>query len=173
MNPRLTYRESAVAGASPVRQVILLYEQAIEDLRRALTACRTGQVAGQVEERTRQLNHAILILGCLQSSLDHERGGTVAANLERFYNQVRAGLVEAQFRQSPAAIERQIALLVEIHQAWCEVERAQAVSAALPEIVPEDTPVNAPQNAHGHTTDRSTPIPAESAAVRSSAEWNA
>ncbi len=121
MNPQLQYRESAVAGAGPVRQVILLYEQAIEDLRRAVAACH----AGQVEERTRQINHAILILGCLQSALDRERGGTVAANLDRFYSHMRSGLIEAQCRQSPAAIERQIALLVDVHEAWCEVEKTE------------------------------------------------
>ncbi len=121
MNPQLQYRESAVAGAGPVRQVILLYEQAIEDLRRAVAACH----AGQVEERTRHINHAILILGCLQSALDRERGGAVAANLDRFYSQMRSGLIEAQCRQSPAAIERQIALLVEVHEAWCEVEKTE------------------------------------------------
>ena len=34
MNPGLSYRETAVAGASPLRLVILMYEQAIQDLRR-------------------------------------------------------------------------------------------------------------------------------------------
>ncbi len=121
MNPQLQYRESAVAGAGPVRQVILLYEQAIEDLRRAVAACQ----ANDVEARTRHINHATLILGCLQSALDRERGGAVAANLDRFYSQMRSGLIEAQCRQSPAAIERQIALLVEVHEAWCEVEKTE------------------------------------------------
>ncbi len=120
MNPRLHYREAAVAGASPVRLVILLYEQAVEDLRHALSA----QNKGDIEGRTAAINHAILVLGHLQASLDKDQGGSVAANLDRFYTQVREGLVEAQARQSASAIERQISFLMSVHEAWCGVEKA-------------------------------------------------
>ena len=126
MNARLSYREAAVEGASPVRLVILLYEQAFEDLRRALAANRRGDI----EERTRFINHAILVIGYLQASLDKEQGGRVAVNLERFYTTVRLGLVDAQFRQSAAALEEQIAMLMQVHEAWCEVERANAGASA-------------------------------------------
>lgn len=119
MNPGLTYREAAVVGANPVRLVILLYEQAIEDLRQALAA----QTAGDIEARTRQINHAILVLGHLEATLDKEQGGRVAENLQKFYQQVRAGLVEAQLRQSPALLEKQISLLMDVRDTWLEVER--------------------------------------------------
>ena len=125
MNARLSYREAAVEGASPVRLVILLYEQASEDLRRALGAHRRGEIEG----RTRHINHAILVIGYLQASLDKEKGGSVAVNLERFYDQVRSGLVQAQFGQSAEALERQIACLMQVHEAWCEVERAGSTLA--------------------------------------------
>ena len=119
MNPSLSYRKSAAAGASPLRLVILLYEQALEDLRRAQEALSRGDIEG----RTREINHAILILGHLQGTIDHEQGGTVAANLERFYQQIRVGLMEAQSRQSAAILEQQISHLMEVHQAWCTVEK--------------------------------------------------
>ncbi|SRR5579863_9825568 len=126
MNPGLSYRETSVAGASPVRLVILLYEQAIEDLRRATTA----QEAGQIEERTRQINHAILVLGHLQATLDKEQGGRIAVNLERFYNGVRNSLIQAQVQQSANAIREQISFLMQIHEAWCGVEKALSPPAA-------------------------------------------
>jgi len=119
MNPGLSYREAAVAGASPVRLVILLYEQAVEDLRRALAAHRRGDIEG----RTREINHAILIVGHLQATLDKDHGGKVATDLERFYQQLQAGLVEAQAKQSAAGIEQQIAHLMQVHEAWCQVEK--------------------------------------------------
>ncbi len=123
MNAGRYYREAAVAGASPVRLVILLYEQAVEDLRRALSA----QNNGEIEVRTAAINHAILVLGHLQASLDKDRGGSVAANLDRFYTQVREGLVEAQVHQSASAIERQISFLMNVHEAWCGVEKAVVI----------------------------------------------
>jgi len=128
MDPKLSYREAAVQGASPLRLVILMYEQAIEDLRRAAAA----QARGDVEGRTREINHALLVLGHLEATLDKTQGGQVALNLERFYQQIRVGLVEAQCQQSGAKIERQIAMLTDVHAAWCEVERATTSPPAEP-----------------------------------------
>ena len=128
MDIRLSYRATAVAGASPLRLVILLYEQAIEDIRRALAAQRRGSI----EERTREIDHALLVLGHLQATLDKDQGGSVAANLERFYKQVSAGLVEAQCTQSAAALEQQMAHLMLVHQAWSEVEQRNPSAASDP-----------------------------------------
>ena len=132
MNPSLSYREAAVAGASPVRLIILLYEQVIEDLQRALAFHGRGDIEG----RTREINHGILVVGHLQATLDHERGGAVAENLVRFYEQVRAKLVEAQCQQSSAVIEQQIVHLMEVRDAWCAVEQQLAPEAAKNEAPP-------------------------------------
>lgn len=120
MNAELTYRESAVAGASPVHLVTLLYEQAIKDLRHAIDA----HTKADIEARTRHINHAILVIGHLEATLDKEQGGKVAENLQLFYEQLRSGLVNAQCQQSIPLLEQQILFLSLIHQAWCEVERA-------------------------------------------------
>jgi flagellar secretion chaperone FliS len=122
MNAELRYREAAVAGASPLRLVSLLYEQAIEDLRRAIDA----QTRRDIEARTRHINHAILVLGHLEATLDKDQGGEVAENLQRFYQQSRSALVEAQFKQSIRLLEQQISFLTQIREAWGEVERATA-----------------------------------------------
>jgi flagellar secretion chaperone FliS len=165
MNARLSYREAAVEGASPVRLVILLYEQAFEDLRAALGAHQRGDIEG----RTGHINHAILVIGYLQASLDKERGGRVAVNLERFYDQVRSGLVEAQFKQSGAALEQQISHLMQVHEAWCEVERinTEPVRASRPAL-PENT--TATQTL---SPLRSSSIFNEEQELRPSSEWNA
>lgn len=120
MDARSSYRETSVRGASPVRLVICLYEQAIEDLRRAVIALEKGDI----EARTRGINHALMVIAQLQGSLDMGRGGEVARNLERFYNLVRIGLIEAQQKQSARILEQQISQLVTVHEAWLEVERA-------------------------------------------------
>jgi flagellar protein FliS len=151
MNAQLSYREAAVEGASPLRLVVLLYEQAFEDLRRALDSHGRGDIEG----RTRHINHAILVIGHLQASLDKEQGGRVALNLERFYDQIRSGLVQAQFNQSAPALEQQISHLMQVHEAWCEVERVSAAPVSASE------PARAPQEQE------------EEQERRSSAEWNA
>jgi flagellar protein FliS len=119
MDARSFYREAAVRGASPVRLVVCLYEQAISDLRRAAIAMEKGDI----EARTRSINHALLVIGQLQGTLDMEAGGEVARNLLRFYNLLRAGLIEAQGKQSKEIIEQRIANLTAVHEAWQQVER--------------------------------------------------
>lgn|ERR1700682_1477952 len=130
MDARSSYRESAVRGANPVQLVIFLYEQAIEDLRRAIVALRKSDI----EARTRAINHAVVVIGHLQGSLDLERGGAVAQNLVMFYNLMRGSLIQAQLEQSAVIIEEQIGYLIFLHEAWLEVERRapapQATSAA-------------------------------------------
>jgi flagellar secretion chaperone FliS len=120
MDAKSSYREAAVRGASPVRLVICLYEQAIEDLRRAVIA----QEKGDIESRTSGINHALKVIAQLQGSLDMERGGEVAKNLQRFYNVVRTGLIQAQAQQSGRIVEQQISQLAIVHEAWLEVDRA-------------------------------------------------
>ena len=148
MDARTSYRESSVRGASPVRLVISLYEQAIDDLRRAVISLEKGDI----ENRTREINHALLVIAQLQGSLDMERGGDVAKNLARFYNLVRSGLTEAQFKQSSTLLQQQISQLVEVHEAWIEVERA----TVLPQSPSERSQAHAP-----------------SASETSGANWNA
>lgn len=65
-NARTTYRENDVHGSSPVRLVVLLYDQIIQDLTKAAQAIEQNQV----ELRTKYINHAILVIGHLQSPLD-------------------------------------------------------------------------------------------------------
>jgi flagellar protein FliS len=123
---RNVYRERAVQGASRVGLVVLLYEQMIEDLRRALEALEHNQI----ELRTRCINHTILVLGHLQNTLNMDQGGKVACNLERFYNLLRAKLVEAQGRASKELLKAQIESLLSLRDAWIEVDRADRVARA-------------------------------------------
>jgi flagellar protein FliS len=122
MDPRSAYREGAVRGASGVRLVIFLYEQLIQDLRRAALAMEQGDV----ESRTKELNHAISVLGHLQSTLDRERGGVVGSNLDRFYGSVRSRLMEAQARVSREILHQQISDLLSVREAWIQVDHEVA-----------------------------------------------
>lgn len=133
---RTLYREHAAQGASPVRQVVMLYEQVVEDLRRAMRSIESNEI----ETRTSAINHAITVIAYLQSRLNMEGGGDVARNVSRFYDVVRARLLEAQFQSSREILNEQVALLLEVRDAWIEVERAET---ARPPAAPTQT-VEAP-----------------------------
>ena len=122
MDARSAYRETAVQGASPSRLVVLLYEQAIQDLQRALAAIE----AEDIEKRTDEINHALSVVSQLQATLNMSKGGEIASNLERFYNLLRGSLLTAQVHASPEIIQRLVNNLLVLREAWLEVERAVA-----------------------------------------------
>lgn len=119
MNPTIAYRVSAAATSSPVGLVILLYEQMIEDLRRASDAMQ----ARAIERRTREIDHALQIVGYLRASLKREQGGEAGRNLDRFYGLLSKRLLHAQVQVSPEILNEQIAVLLDVREAWLELDR--------------------------------------------------
>ncbi len=122
MDAKLLYREGTAQGASSATLVVRMYEQIVEDLRMALKALETDDV----ELRTNKINHAILVIGHLESQLNFTAGGTVAEHLQNFYETVRQNLLQAQVRQSRSLLMQQITDLLAVREAWVEVERAQS-----------------------------------------------
>jgi len=106
--------------------VVLLYEQLVQDLRHDLQAIEQNDI----ELRTKRINHAILVIGHLQSPLDFANGGKVAQDLNHFYNVLRQNLVQVQFHPSRAGLSQQITDLLAVREAWTEVERAETSSIA-------------------------------------------
>ena len=123
-NARTAYRENDVRGATAARLVVLLYEQIIQDLTRAAQAIEQNDIM----LRTKLINHAILVIGHLQSPLDFDQGGKVAKDLEHFYNVLRQNLVQVQFFPSKAGIQQLITDVLAVREAWIEVERAESPS---------------------------------------------
>src|SRR5882724_11508362 len=129
MDPGSAYREGAVRGASGAALVVSLYEQAIQDLRRAVAAIEQGDIA----LRTKHINHAISVIGHLQSTLDRELGGEVSRNLDLYYCSVRRRLIDAHVAASREILYQQITHLLSVREAWIEVERATVKNtSALP-----------------------------------------
>ena len=118
----------------------------IEDLRQAVNAIKHNQI----ELRTNKINHAISVIGYLQSSLNKKAGGKVALNLEHFYEQLRGNLTKAQFSVSQRILSQQITDLLAVREAWSEVERAETAAAhAKPIALQVDTAPSAPRSFAG------------------------
>jgi flagellar protein FliS len=128
------YRESAVRGASPVGLIVILYEEIIHSMRKAQRAWQSGNI----EERTRSLNHALAVVGHLQGILDFEKGGQVAHALSTFYDLVRTKIMDANVRTDSVSIEWVVTECSTIKEAWVVVDlqlsgdqgRADAADAA-------------------------------------------
>ena len=119
LEAKLAYRECAVRGATPIELVVILYDAAIEDLRRALEAMQNKDV----ELKASAVGYALLVLQQLQGTLDFEKGGQPARQFEQFYNLVRGKLLEAHLRNSPDLMQQQVRFLSEVRDCWVEAEK--------------------------------------------------
>jgi len=132
MNVRQSYREATVRGANPIQLVVRLYEQMIEDMRRVAIAIEHNDI----EQRSRRIKHAILVIGHLQSSLDFARGGKVARDLKDFYDALRQNVVWVQIHPSKGGVAQVITDLLAVRESWIEVERAEYRSASAAPVDP-------------------------------------
>jgi len=78
-----------------------------------------------IETRCRELNHAILVLGQLDSWVDIKNGGESAQALARFYAYLRAKMMEAMGTKSARLLEAQIAMILHVRSAWHNLDTQQ------------------------------------------------
>ncbi len=131
----LSYRRAAVENASAVGLVIILYDVLVRDLKRAIEAMQLHDI----EKRSAELKHALLVLQQLEGSLDMESGAEAARNLSSFYSAVRAKVMEAQVKSSPEILDRQIELLLDVRTAWQQVDPNQSAPADSAAILPQQS----------------------------------
>jgi flagellar protein FliS len=130
MNPtEMTYRKTALEGASGFGLLIALYDTLAGNLRRASDAQR----GGDIEKRCQELNHALLVIGYLEDWIDRKEGGELAQRLVTLYANLRAKLIEAQVKQSAEILEQEMAVVLSIRGTWQDLE-IRAISAL--DVVP-------------------------------------
>jgi len=122
------YLHQAAAGASPAGLVILLYDRLVADLTRAINAMEKGLVESSVAE----INHAFLILGQLEGSLDSSQAPDAAKTQALFYQVARNRILEAQIKSDRRMLEEQIELFNDVRAAWEQVDRVRNANSAVP-----------------------------------------
>jgi flagellar protein FliS len=105
---------SGVEGATPHRLVQMLMEGALD----RIATARGALLRGDLAEKGRHIGWAINVVGGLRASLDLERGGEIAANLDSLYDYVTRRLSEGNIQNDPAALEEVQSLLGEIKAGW-------------------------------------------------------
>ena len=118
MTTELSYRQSSIAGASSIGLMIVLFDTLAGDLRRASNALRNNDI----EARCKELNHAALVLGQLESWIDLNNGGESAETLTRFYAYLRAKMMEAGATKSASLLETQIEMILHVRSAWHQLD---------------------------------------------------
>jgi flagellar secretion chaperone FliS len=131
----LSYRKSAIEGASSIGLIIALFDTFAGDLRRAAAAIRKSDI----EKRCKELNHASLVLGQLESWVDKDKGGDSAQTLAQFYGYLRATMMEASVTQSATLLETQIDTILQVRSAWQKLDNAPQGPPETPALAAQTT----------------------------------
>lgn len=107
--------ESGVVSASPHRLISLLFDGAQSRIRTAKLQMQQGNVAGKAEAITKAID---IVSAGLQSALDREQGGELAASLESLYDYIVGRLLHANLHNDEAALDEAARLLDDIGSAW-------------------------------------------------------
>jgi flagellar secretion chaperone FliS len=125
----LLYRKTAIQGASGLDLLIALYDTLAGDLRRAAEAQR----AGNLEKRSNEIKHALLVVSHLENWVEPD-SGDLAKKLRAFYSRLRRKTLEAQGKQSAEILDGLMAETIRMREIWQKLDlRGMAYG---PEILP-------------------------------------
>ena len=128
------YRKTNVETAGKTDLVILCYEKAIQFLVQA----RNAYDDGEFEKKANALKKAMDIIEELNCSLDFEKGGQIAKNLDAIYNYLQRRLLEGDVNKDLTVFDEVIRIMGELKEAW-ETIGSNPVDQVDATTVPDST----------------------------------
>jgi flagellar secretion chaperone FliS len=141
------YLESRVLSAQPAELVEMLYQIAIQSLRKAIAHLKSGDALARAGEITR----AQEAVNELMAALDHSVGASFTQTLASLYAYVQQQILKGHAGPSEDALQRAIGILNTLQEGWSGVcaELAKANQSATAPVSyveleqPEEQPVGA------------------------------
>ncbi|MGE3957544.1 MAG: flagellar export chaperone FliS [Vicinamibacterales bacterium] len=112
-----SYRQVEVQSRTPLELVTMLYDGAIRFLGNARDAIERRDI----HARREALNRALAIIAELQSTLNMDQGGEVAAELDRLYEYANVRLLEAALHNDAAPIDEVRRILEILRDGWAQI----------------------------------------------------
>lgn len=116
-NAHSKYQTVQVTTTDRGRLLLMMYEGAIKFLRQS----KAGLESNDVAKFCRFLSKAQAIIAELMNTLDFEKGGAIARDLDRLYDFMLFYLTEANLHQDGKRIAKVIELLDIIYSAYKEI----------------------------------------------------
>jgi flagellar protein FliS len=122
------YFRTQVQSSTPVELVVMLYDQAL----RSGAAARDAIVRRDIPARRAAVSRVMAIVSELQNTLDMERGGAVAQELDRLYDWITSRLLDVTLKQDARPLEELLRVLETLRDAWSTLARPAAPTGAHP-----------------------------------------
>lgn len=116
-NAHNTYQTVQITTTDRGRLLLMMYEGAIKFLKQS----KVGLEEKDIVKFCKFLGKGQAIIAELLNTLDHEKGGTIAQDLERLYDFMLFYLSEANLYRDGERISRVIGLLEVIYSAYREI----------------------------------------------------
>jgi len=116
------YLESRVLSAQPAELVEMLYQLAIQSLKKAIGHLKSGDALARSGEVTR----AQEAVNELMAALDHSVGASFTQTLASLYAYVQQQILKGHAGQSEEAFQRAIGILTTLQEGWKGVCAEQA-----------------------------------------------
>ncbi|QER41851.1 flagellar export chaperone FliS [Thermodesulfobacterium sp. TA1] len=117
------YLENQVKNADPLDLVIMLYGKAIACLKISKNTIEAGlNTPEDVKKKAENLSKATEIIAYLQGSLNFEKGGEIAKNLNEVYQTLLNELLVANSRNDVQKIADSIEVLEKLKKTWEELK---------------------------------------------------
>ena len=121
-----SYLQTDVQSATPLTLVVRLYDAAV----RSAATAHDAMVRGDIPARRTAINRLMDIIAELQNTLDLERGGKIAEDLDNLYNWVTSRLLDAVVQQSARPIDDTVRVLEPLRDAWQTIANQGAAPSA-------------------------------------------
>jgi flagellar protein FliS len=122
------YQKVAVNTVDQRKLIVMMYDGAIKFL--SIAKDRIGK--GEFYEAHTNLVRGKSIIAELMGSLNLEKGGEIARNLQRIYTYAFNELIEANLRKDVARIEQVVSLLKDLREGWKGIQPQPQPPAATP-----------------------------------------
>ena len=132
-NYQNAYKKASVNTLDQNKLIIMLYDGAIKNASFAVEHMKSGEI----EKVHNCLIKAKNIVTELMATLNMEKGGDVAKNLQSLYSYMFSQLIEANMEKKTQPIVVVIDLLKELRVAWVEINKKSKTQSKVSQINPQ------------------------------------
>ncbi len=112
------YRENQVESCTPAETVLMLYDGAINFIRKALIELNEND---NIPGKALLLDKTVIIIDYLYTCLDRDKGGEIAENLHKLYEYMMVRLAEANMKNDTEKMEEVMNMLITLREGWGKI----------------------------------------------------
>ncbi len=108
------YHKTSITTASKEQLLLMLYEGCIRNFKKA----KLAMIEGNIAEKGKWIGKAQDIVNELSNSLDFDKGGDIAKQLESLYLFIFSESTEANIENDPEKLEQCISIMMTLYEGW-------------------------------------------------------